>query len=650
MAARNASLAEARNEHAKEIRSLRGDADERKYELERRDRDLASTRRHLELAQAELERMRNTLHEKECQFIEQREMIEKDLNKERELVSLKDQAMQLAREQRDTVAQELRDIQAMAVEAAEREGRMEREMQLRLKDEVDKAVRLIKEEEQGKRNVIADRLREAQEAKRKLEEDILSKETPMKRRARMIECGNAPLAINDGQDGGPMSLTDLYSRLAETEDQLRAEQHENKKLKILIDRIHRDVASKTPLFHQKQIELESALEELEESRERLDYARREVVDIRSDNQYLEAKNQQMERECREMSRENTDLALQVQRLLQRGMVERGEDNVTFDSIQSLHDQNQKLLRDHHSMSEKIQTLEDHINNNPEKIELDELKEEVVTLREEREKQSKLVAGIVHQRDLYRALVAKNDAALVDNDAGNQLVLADVRAEQLPMLEMKNRELIEESAKLRADLSSLKYEKEALEGRLARLDAHANELSASNERMRGELTAASGTAARMEVDVSHYRGRCERLEASLDAIKEEKESEAGRRSRMEDLNSKLQSHLDGARSELAKKQQQFESVSCYQALAHYFVCDIIVTKSHFIATSVGGVQNENARSAVGECQGFRITHCSRGKRTSRRNRSSRRFAWISPTYRANTRSQIRRRTGTAGERS
>jgi nucleoprotein TPR len=557
------TLSEVRAQHSQEIRQIASISDERQWTLEKRERELASTRRHLELAQAELDRLRNDMYQKECGFIEQRELMEMDLNKERELVMLKEQAMLLARDQRDGAFKELEDMKAMAAEAAEREEKLEKEMEGRLRMEVENAVRLIRGEEEGKRVILVDRLRVAEEEKKRLEEDVLSKSPAKSRRGRMIASGSAaPLAITDRSDG-PLGLTDLYTRLAETEDELRATQHENKKLKIIIDRIHRDVAAKTPIFQQKQIELENALEELDEQKERLDHARREVVDIRSDNHDLELKNQQMERECREMRRENHDLALQVQRLLQRGMMSQEgmeDDYVTFDSIQTLQEQNQKLLRDHHSMTEKISELEGHINNNPEKIELNELKVEVVSLREEREKQSKLVAGIVHQRDLYRALVAKNDAALIDSEAGNQLALVDAKADQLPMLEAKNRELVEESSKLRADLSTFKYEKDALEGRLARIDAHADELTASNERMRGELTAANATIARMEADVSQYRGRCERMEASLDAMRDEKESEASRRNRMEELNSKLQTQLDGARSTLAKHQQQLESVS------------------------------------------------------------------------------------------
>ena len=119
-----------------------------------------------------------------------------------------------------------------------------------------------------------------------MEETILNKSTPRRSRRRIDGGGDAPLAITEGggesnslmmldDDTQPLSLTDLYTRLASTEDDLRAEQVENQKLKILIDRIHRDVAAKTPIFHQKQMELESALEELDVTTERLEYARRE---------------------------------------------------------------------------------------------------------------------------------------------------------------------------------------------------------------------------------------------------------------------------------------------------------------------------------------------------------------------------------------
>lgn len=574
LASRNETISTLKNGHASEVRTLRGELDHVKLELAQRQRELSSSRMGMESTLSELEKIRCKLQEKEYAFAEEREVMQQDLNKERELVTLKEQRMLLAEDQRDSLMREVESLKVLAREAEEESMGKDAELQRRLAEGVESAVRKVREQEEERRLRLEERLAVAEEAKQKFEEDILNKNTPLRRRRRMITEGGEQmisLAITDGdvmeEEGGPLSLTDIYTRLAETEDDLRAEQHENKKLKILIERIHRDVASKTPIFHQKQMELESALDEMHDMKERLDYARREVMDIRADNQDLEVKNQQMERECQALRRENVDLATQVQRLLQRGSGGGnaagfgGDDVVTFDSVQTLQQQNQNLLRDHHTMTDKIQTLENHITNNPEKIELDQLKEEVVTLREEREKQSKLVAGIVHQRDLYRALVAKNDAPLIESGAGeHQLAIADARAEQLPMIEAKNRELVEEVAKLRADVSCSKHEMEALEGRLARVDAHADELTTSNERLRGELTAANATVARMTIDVSHYTGKCERFEASLEAVKGERDSESRGRNQLEELNNKLQTHLEAARSELARKQQQFETVS------------------------------------------------------------------------------------------
>ena len=570
LASRNESISNLRSLHSAEVRALRVELDRSQSELQQKERDLATARTSSDHVAGELEKLGKKLYDREYEFSEQRELLHQDLNKERELVLLKEQRMLLAEDQKESLLREVEELKALAREATEEATAQVEEVQARLNEDIENAVRKVREEERLKREELEERLNVAVEARRTIEDDILNKSTPLKRRRR-IEGGGADsstLAITEGgEDDGPLSLTDLYMRLGDTEDELRATQHQKKKLEIILNKVHRDVAERTPMFVQQKMELENITEELEETKERLNHARREVADIRADFEDVELKNKQMEGECREFRRENLDLASQVQRLLQRRSAA-GDDEamaveddlVTFDSIQTLQQQNQNLLRDHHSFSDKIRELEEHINSNPEKIELDQLKHEVVTLREEREKQTSLVAGIVHQRDLYRALVAKNDAPLIGGSGEEQLAIADGKAEQLPMIESKNRELVEEVGKLRADVSCSKHEREALEGRLARVDAHAEELTTSNERLRSELTSANATVARMEIDVSHFRGRCERLEASVEMLKSERESESRGKNHMDELNSKLQEHLEGARSELAKREQLFQQVS------------------------------------------------------------------------------------------
>ena len=79
-------------------------------------------------------------------------------------------------------------------------------------------------------------------------------------------------------------------------------------------------------------------------------------------------------------------------------------------------------------------------------------------------------------------------------------------------------------------------------------------------MRGDLTTAKATVARLEIDVSHYQGQIERLENSLGMVKSECESEIRRKAQVEVLLSNTQTHLETARGELAKKEQQYQQTS------------------------------------------------------------------------------------------
>lgn len=595
LASRNDEIAKMKREHSSEVRDLRNELDNVRLALEESQRDNISARRMAERSSAELDKITKKLYDKENEFVEQRELLESDLNKERELIALKEQRMVLAEDQRKAAVREVEELRKMAQEAALEAATHVDEIQSRLDKDIENAVKEVREADQEKIDQLEQRLLTAEEAKRRIEEDILNKSTPLRRRRR-VEGEEAPLAITAGGEGGDvsmlenegfLSLTDMYTRLAETEDDLRAEQHENKKLKIFIDRITRDVAAKTPIFQQKQVELESALDELDEIKERLDYARREVTDARADNQDLEVRRSQMEREVNGLKRENVELASQVQSLLQRRAAEAG-DVITFSDIQTIQTQNQELVRQHNSMREKIQELESQDS----KVELDQLRTEIVSLREEREKQANLVAGIVHQRDLYRALVAKNDASSIGNGA-DQIALADARAEQLPIIEARNRDLTDEVTKLRANVSSFNIEKEALEGRLKCLETLNNDLTGSNQRLNGDLVAARAEAARSKIDAKHYQERCDRLGVSLEDIKSQKDSLSAGKKQVEQLYTQTQTNLDMARSELSKKEQAHrDAISRVNRLD----TDLETYKSaeHRLKTDLESLRNENAR--------------------------------------------------------
>ena len=460
--AANGAAASLRSGHGAEVRSMRAEADSLRLSLEQRERELQSARMSSKHAGSEVERLQLRIYDLERAHTDARQKLENDLDKERDVVALKEQKAALLAEQNEALQRELDSVKRSAAEIASEGDAKVAEARGRIRDEVEEATARIREEEGARREDLERRLADATEARARMEEDVLASSPARRIAAGPAGMGSPPVvgAGNLLTDGEPLSLTDLYSRLAATEDDLRSSQHENKKLVILMERIHRDIAAKTPLFRQRQVELESALEELEEANERLDHARREASDARADNSDLEMRLGSLERENGELARSARDLASQVQSLLRRRAAESG-DVVTFDDVSGMQAQNERLLKEHHAMSSKISELEKRIEEDPATIEAARLKAEVVSLREEREKQSKLVAGIVHQRDLYRALVAKND------EGEGQLTLADERARDLPAMEMRNRDLAEETSKLRADANALTHERDALHQRLAR---------------------------------------------------------------------------------------------------------------------------------------------------------------------------------------
>ncbi len=98
------------------------------------------------------------------------------------------------------------------------------------------------------------------------------------------------------------------------------------------------------------------------------------------------------------------------------------------------------------------------------------------------------------------------------------MLANAQAEQLPIIEARNQDLVEEVAKSKAQVLCCKHKQVALEGRLVHVNTHPNELTTSNERLQGDLTTAKATVARLEINISQYQGRMERLDNSLAMVK------------------------------------------------------------------------------------------------------------------------------------
>ena len=90
LTARNNVLASVRQEHSTEVRALRSDLDQARWTLERTEDELCSARLINDRTCQDVERMQHKIHDIELENASWKEVLERDLDKEQELVAWKE--------------------------------------------------------------------------------------------------------------------------------------------------------------------------------------------------------------------------------------------------------------------------------------------------------------------------------------------------------------------------------------------------------------------------------------------------------------------------------------------------------------------------------------------------------------------------------
>lgn len=334
----------------------------------------------------------------------------------------------------------------------------------------------------------------------------------------------------------PISLIKLYDKLADKEQELRRETAERRKVELYLERIHQDFERRMPKQQQQRREYELAMSQMGDMQNRIQDALQEAQMARDELNQKERESRQTDVECQELRLENSDLAKQVQLLLKKSM---GNGDLAGE-IQA---QNQQLLKEHHRSSARVNELEQKLESDSVQLKLREALSSLKDLEEERENQATLVASIVQQRDLYRALLAKNDTqilAAAGDQGSTAIVAAKDQIERYTEVESKNRELADTISKLNADLLSATNAKQGLEERLQRLDVHATDLSQNTNKLQNELLVAHAATARSQAEASFQLQKVTRLEDSLESSRNDLNRINENRKELQRLNGELQS--------------------------------------------------------------------------------------------------------------
>ncbi|XP_041986202.1 nucleoprotein TPR isoform X2 [Aricia agestis] len=229
-----------------------------------------------------------------------------------------------------------------------------------------------------------------------------------------------------------MSLTQIYSQLVKVTDELSQEKEENRRLNITINKIVQELEEKVPLLQKQKAEYVEAMESNAALTQQIDSLVIECNRLRDDYNESSKIANHFTRENSRLKGELADLGRQVCFLLKeiehnRGALVNGDHDasnantsssdtsssriisktlVTFSDIQELQSNNQKLLRMIRELTDKQEELERHkeqFESGEMESKIDGLKQRVTELTEAQERQTKMVNGLIRQRDMFKKL-------------------------------------------------------------------------------------------------------------------------------------------------------------------------------------------------------------------------------------------------------
>lgn len=552
------SMAALRATHAAEVATLRTDMDAVISEKENLFGEASNLKRQLDAAQGKMEQLSKELMDARQEASDNTMSMEQELFASRRLVELQKEQIERLQQKHDSMASQMEALQEMAKQA-EQEGNQElRERELALEEKTKKIIEDQAGDYKRQLEALQEQLAEANKRRERAEEGLLLTNAPSARYSQK------PLAIREGGENESFNLTDLHSKIAEAEDKAAAEKLRRKKAEIMFNRLRTEINAKAPQIRQQAVELDMAVERLEDYKSRLQVARSDAESARAESSEMQLELGRCRKRNRDLELETVEMAKQVQSLLvSRSSTAGGDqdDSGIPTAVAEMQSTNQQLLREHREMKATITDLEGKLKSDTLKVKVETYEKEIGSLREERKRQQDIVNGIVQQRDLYRALVHKNDANLLGSPSEETSALQILKEQsgRTKALEGEKNEIQTELAKARAELDAVSRDKEATSERLARYDALNADLSSTVDRLQLEVSTAKANMARSEADAAFHRDKAVRLEEALQRSRDETSRVAAARSELQQINTNLQKAVSDANAAAARYSGELEQV-------------------------------------------------------------------------------------------
>jgi len=582
---RTTQVSDLKISHSRLTHELRNNLNDEKTKCDELDSEANRLKLNNESIKRRLDSSQKQLLNNERENADMVHELNMEIQSERRLVTLNKENLARVEDRYNDVIREIESMKSIAAAAEEEHASNVLAIKAEIEQDFQKALEQDRLESGKQVDEYKKQLDDALADKAQIEDEFMAG-------------GSGRLAIGDGKnsqgimrleytstDGEPITLTNLYEKLANAEEDVRQERAERKRVELYLERVRKDIECAVPTQLQERKEYELAMDQNQDMHNRLREAVEESQSARDELLNVQRELRETTRETRELRLENGDLASQVQQLLQKSLG--GED--LAEEMQS---QNQRLLTEHHRMASTIAELEEKIDADVVQQKLGELDK----IKAEMQNQATFVSDIVQQRDLYRALLIKNDAALLANigDQGcTAIVAAKDQIEKYTEIESKNKDMVDSIAKLTADLTTTNNAKIGLEERLLRLDAHATELSLTHTKLQADLSQAYASSARSEAESSFHQQKTARLEETVEAARSEHSRLTNEKAQLQRLSEDLQSALSVSRNNESRNSEEFRQVNVSLKLVEAKYKYLTEAETRLTAEN-SSLRSENAR--------------------------------------------------------
>jgi len=547
---RNNELSRSRTQHTEELMNIRKEFDDavlRRDELTADVNRLVTNKSNIE---KKLEILSKHLKDMREETAVAAETAEHELQSERKLVELQKQELDRVTSRNDRLNDDLKELRHIASKSAE---------------DVEDEIETVREEVKTE----ADKVIEAQHASFTEEINQLKKKLQKYNQSHTgSKLSSSKISEHELKYGDKlMGVTDLYSKLNETEDELRKERSERKNLALYIKQIEVEIAAKTPAMQRQRREYEEALQRQEDMRNRLRDSLEEARNGKEETQEVRDELDRILNKNDQLIGENEDLAKQIQALLTSRIGGDVSEGVPT-TISEFQKQNQQLLGENRRLSSQVSELQDNLRNDVKIVHAERMVQELETLREERVRHETLVDDVVQQRDLYRALLNKQSGSS-DGLTNTDLAVAG-HSQNIKMIENRCNIMEEDLLKTRASLTVVEGEKKILSERVERYTTHNDELTFSIGKLQNELTTSNGNAARSEAEASYHSDKCLRMETTLEETREELKRVQELKKDTQNLCSKLQQQITEGNTKASKYENNLRQAEMKLRLAETLV--------------------------------------------------------------------------------